>query len=183
MIEVEIKAKIENPKYEIEKLDKLGAKYSHTERQHDIYFNAPDKDYKKTDEALRIRKIPKNDTEFEKILTYKGPKLNDISKTRKEIEVKISSITKMSEILENLGFKKSATVDKIRRIFTYENYTITIDKLEKLGTYMEIEDVVSDDENIDEICDNIMEIFKKLDITDNFERTSYLELLEENKEN
>lgn len=181
MIEVEIKAKIENPKKEIEKLDELGAKYSHTERQHDIYFNAPDKDYKKTDEALRIRSIPKNDTEFENILTYKGPKLNNISKTRKEVEVKINSVEKMSEILENLGFKKSSTVDKIRRIFTYKNYTITIDKLKTLGTYMEIEEVVDEKSNIDEICENIMQIFKKLDITDNFERTSYLELLEEKR--
>lgn len=177
MIEVEIKAKIDDYKKAIEELNSLGAKYSHTERQHDIYFNAPDKDYAKTDEALRIRQIP-NEDKIEKILTYKGPKINSKSKTRKEIEVKISDVEDMSNILISLGFTPSAIVDKTRRIFTYKKYTITLDKLEKLGYYMEIEYIASEDENIDEIVSNIMEVFKKLGIEDNFERTSYLELLE-----
>ena len=49
MIEIEIKAKINDSKKAMEDLGKIGATYSHTERQHDIYFNAPDKDYAKTE--------------------------------------------------------------------------------------------------------------------------------------
>ncbi len=180
MIEVEIKAKIEDNKVAMEKIIEIGGVYSHTEKQHDIYFNAPDKDYKETDEALRIREIP-NDDDFTRILTYKGPKLDTVSKTRKEVEVEINSTEDMTEILVNLGFKPSAIVSKIRRIFKYEEYTITIDKLDKLGYYMEIEYVTSEDENIQIIRDNIFNIFEKLEITDNFERTSYLELLEQNQ--
>lgn len=180
MIEIEIKAKIENKIELMEKIKKLGGKYSHTEKQHDIYFNAPDKDYAETDEALRIREIPKEDT-FERILTYKGPKIDSKSKTRKEIEVTIDNTDHMAEILINLGFKPSAIVDKTRRIFLYEDYTITIDNLKELGDYTEIEYVTTEDSDIEEIRNNIMDLFEKLDITTGFERTSYLELLQQKK--
>ena len=177
MIEVEIKAKIDDKNDALNKINSLGATYSHSEEQEDIYFNAPDKDYKQTDEALRIRLIPTDD-EIKKILTYKGPKIDSESKTRKEIEVEISDLDKMTDILIELGFKPSAIVSKVRRIFKYKDYTLTLDKLEKIGYYMEIEYVCDDDENIENIRNNIMKIFEKMDITSGFERRSYLELLE-----
>lgn len=178
MIEVEMKAKIKDKMVAFEKIKELGGVYSHTEKQHDIYFNAPDKDYKETDEALRIREIPDGD-DFKRILTYKGPKIDSESKTRKEVEVSIDNTENMNEILINLGFKPSAIVNKVRRIFQYEEYTITVDKLNQLGYFMEIEYVVNEDSDIEIIRDNILEIFKKLEITSGFERRSYLELLEE----
>lgn len=178
MIEVEMKAKINNNKEAFEKIKEIGGEYSHTEKQHDIYFNAPNKDYKETDEALRIREIPRVD-DFERILTYKGPKLDSKSKTRKEVEVNIDDTDNMVEILKSLGFKPSAVVNKIRRIFNYDKYTITIDKLNRLGYYMEIEYVANKDEDIEEIRNNIIKVFEKLEITSGFERTSYLELLEQ----
>ncbi len=177
MIEIEIKAKIEDKNDALSKIKSLGATYSHSEEQEDIYFNAPDKDYRQTDEALRIRLIPVDD-DIKKILTYKGPKIDSESKTRKEIEVEIGNLDKMTDILIALGFKPSAVVSKVRRIFNYEDYTITLDKLEKIGYYMEIEYVTDNEEDIEEIRDNIMEVFKKMNITDGFERRSYLELLE-----
>ncbi len=178
MIEVEIKAKLYSKMETLNNIKKIGGVYSHTEKQHDIYFNAPHKDYKDTDEALRIRVIPKDD-DFERILTYKGPKIDSKSKTRKEIEVQIGDTEKMTDILINLGFKPTAVVDKVRRIFNYEDYTITLDKLEGLGYYMEIEYVAEDDSDIEEIRDKIIKVFEKLNITEGFERTSYLELLEQ----
>ncbi len=178
MIEVEMKAKIDDYKKMLEKINSIGGTYSHTEKQYDIYYNAPDKDYRKTDEALRIREIPDGD-DFKRILTYKGPKIDTESKTRKEIEVSIDNTDNMNDILNSLGFKAAAVVNKIRRIFYYDDYTITLDKLDYLGYYMEIEYVCDEDEDITEIRDNIKEVFSKLGITSGFERTSYLELLEQ----
>ena len=43
---------------------------------------------------------------------------------------------------------------------------------------MEIEIALSDDEDYSEAQNSIFELFEKLGITDGFERTSYLELLE-----
>lgn len=177
MIEIEIKSKINNEKTAIEKINQLGGIYSHTEIQKDIYFNAPDKDYKKTDEALRIRQIPFDDSE-KYILTYKGPKLNSETKTRKELEVEIDDIDTMTNILIELGFKKSAYVSKLRKIYNYEDYTITIDTLEKIGSYMEIEYVTDNENEINTIQEKIMNLFEKMNITEGFEKRSYLELLE-----
>ena len=55
MIEVEVKAKIENFDTMRKKLDELGAKKTKTESQEDLYFNSPIVDFAETDEALRIR--------------------------------------------------------------------------------------------------------------------------------
>lgn len=177
MIEIEIKAKINDPKRAFEKIQEIGGVYSHTEIQRDIYFNGENKDFKKTDEALRIREIPDGD-DFINILTFKGPKLDSETKTRKEIEVTIDDKEKMTDILINLGFKPSAIVNKVRRIFKYEEYTITVDKLNELGHYIEIEYITKDADNIGIVQEKIFEIFENMGITEGFEKKSYLELLE-----
>lgn len=178
MIEVEIKAKIEDNIKAYEKIKEIGGVYSHSEKQHDIYFNGENKDFKKSDEALRIREIPDENDDLKRILTYKGPKLNTETKTRKEIEVTVDNTENLIEILVNIGFKPSAIVNKMRRVFTYEDYIITVDKLDELGYFMEIEYVTDNESDIDRIQENIFAIFKKLGITEGFEKTSYLELLE-----
>lgn len=177
MIEVEIKAKIQDPKKAFEKIKEIGGEYSHSEIQRDIYFNGEHTDFRESDEALRIREIPIGD-DFKNVLTYKGPKLNTESKTRKEVEVEIENKEKMTEILISLGYKPSAIVNKVRRIFKYEDYIITVDKLKELGYYMEIEYITNNTEDIDYIQKKIFTIFDKLGINDGFEKTSYLELLE-----
>ena len=177
MIEVEIKAKIQDPKIAFEKIKEIGGEYSHSEIQKDIYFNGEHTDFRKSDEALRIREIPDGD-DFKNILTYKGQKLDTETKTRKEVEVEIDNKEKMTEILINLGYKPSAIVNKVRRIFKYNDYTITVDKLKELGYYMEIECVTDNTEDIDSIQEKIFDIFNILGISDGFENTSYLELLE-----
>ncbi|RAP51361.1 MAG: hypothetical protein BZ138_05400 [Methanosphaera sp. rholeuAM270] len=182
MIEVEIKAKIEDSKKAFERIIEIGGEYSHSEKQHDIYFNGIDRDFKKSDEALRIRELPDNNDNLVRVLTYKGPKLDVETKTRKEVEVVIANTENMIEILSNIGFRPSAIVDKSRRIFFYEDYTINIDKVEKLGYFMEIEHVTDDESDIDVIQEDIFGIFGKLGITDGFEKVSYLELLEEIKD-
>ena len=89
----------------------------------------------------------------------------------------------MTDILINLGYKPSAIVNKVRRIFKYDDYTITVDKLNELGYFIEIEYVTEDIDDIDRIQEKIFEIFNKMGITDGFEKKSYLELLEKNKIN
>ena len=58
MIEVEIKAKISDPEVLINKFKDHGGMYKLSLHHEDIYFNMPKglRDFKETDEALRIRK-------------------------------------------------------------------------------------------------------------------------------
>lgn len=179
MLEVEVKAHAADFQKVKTKLSQIGAEKLKTEHQKDIYFNAPHKDYAQTDEALRIREIPGEDgSKF--ILTYKGAKLDDTSKTRREIEVEVDDVENTTSLLESLDFRPVQTVQKDRTIYLYEDYTITLDKVHHVGNFVEIEKGLMEGEDYQDILQDIFEIYRKLGIEDGFERRSYLELLELN---
>lgn len=96
MIEVEVKAKIDNFEDMREKLNNLGAVKTKEEFQEDIYFNSPIVDFAKTDEALRIRTTEQNN-EKHIFITYKGAKIDSKSKTREEIEFRIEDSEKCAK--------------------------------------------------------------------------------------
>lgn len=173
MIEVEVKAKIDSFEEMEKRLENLGALKSKKEFQEDIYFASPIVDFAQTDEALRIRTTNNNI-----FITYKGPKLNKDAKTRKEVEMSIESAGKAKDIFEEIGFKEVRTVRKNRQYYTYENFEISLDDVEGLNPYMEIEISLEDGNDYDYAQKSIFELFEKLGITEGFERTSYLELLE-----
>jgi adenylate cyclase class 2 len=177
LIEVEVKAKINDFESIKRKLKKINALKIRKEYQKDVYFNSPIKDFTKTDEALRIRKISiKN--EINTFITYKGPKIDSASKTREEIEIGIDEANKISKLFENLGFKKGNVVIKNREFYQLEEYIVSLDDVEGLGPYMEIEVILKDGNDFQPALDGIFDIFKKLGIENGFERKSYLELLE-----
>lgn len=173
MIEVEVKARIDSFEEMEKRLKDLGAVKTKDEFQEDIYFASPIVDFAETDEALRIR-TTNNDT----FITYKGPKLNEKAKTRKEVEMTIESAAKASDIFTEIGFTPARTVKKSRQYYRYENFEISLDDVEGLPPYMEIEIALNDSEDYTEAQNRIFQLFEKLKITDGFERTSYMELLE-----
>lgn len=177
MIEVEVKAKIDSFEDMEKRLNELGALKSKKEFQEDMYFNSPVVDFAKTDEALRIRTTKENE-KTNIFITYKGPKIDKNSKTRKEIEMGIDDSEKCAGIFEAIGFRKVRAVRKNRQYFTYKNFEISLDDVEGLEPYMEIEIALEDGSDYDDAQKSIFELFEKLGITDGFERTSYLELLE-----
>ena len=173
MIEVEVKARINSFKEMEERLENLGAVKTKTEFQEDIYFASPIVDFAETDEALRVRTT--NNGIF---ITYKGPKLNDKAKTRKEVEMSIESAEKAKDIFTEIGFRPVRTVRKDRKYYQYENFEISLDDVKGLPPYMEIEIALEDGEDYSLAQERIFELFERLNITDGFERTSYMELLE-----
>ncbi|MGV9103664.1 MAG: class IV adenylate cyclase [Candidatus Thorarchaeota archaeon] len=184
-IEVEIKVEIENlPGLEKSILDK-GGELVKCESQEDLYLDHPKYSFADTDEALRIRKIlakpPSNEETIQSAqyeLTYKGAKIDSRSKTRDELSVEVDSGETMLAILKAVGFRDVATVRKERTYFRMDGVSITIDSVEGLGWFLEIEQVVQDDEQVESTRD---ELFKLLDtlLSGEYEsiRESYLELL------
>jgi len=176
VIEVEVKASVKDFADVQEKLTQIGAIKIKREHQMDVYYNAPHKDFAESDEALRIREIPKNGKK-RIILTYKGAKMDDVSKTRKEIEVDVSDAENTGLIFENLGFRRAASVTKDRDIYHIDEFIITLDTVFEVGTYVEIETEAHEDKDTSESLNKIFEIYKKLGIEEGFERRSYLELM------
>jgi adenylate cyclase class 2 len=178
MIEVEVKAHVTSFEDVESKLNEIGAVKNKIEHQLDTYFNNPSyRDFEKTDEALRIRNTTINNDESKIILTYKGAKMDSVSKTRKEIEVDIENSMKMSSILENLGFKPAADVRKERTEYLYKEFIISLDNVFKVGKFVEIEKGMKEGEDFKNTLDEIFKIYKKLGIEGGFERKSYLELM------
>jgi adenylate cyclase, class 2 len=175
LIEVEVKASVKDFADVQKKLTQIGAVKIKKEHQMDVYYNAPHKDFAESDEALRIREIPENGKN-RIILTYKGAKMDDVSKTRKEIEVDVSDAEKTGLIFENLGFRRAASVTKDRDIYHLDEFIITLDTVFEVGTFVEIETEAHEDEDTSESLNKIFEIYKKLGIEEDFERRSYLEL-------
>ncbi|MBR1610860.1 MAG: class IV adenylate cyclase, partial [Methanobrevibacter sp.] len=95
-----------------------------------------------------------------------------------EVEMNIESAQKAKDIFEEIGFKEARTVRKNRQYYTFENFEISLDDVEGLSPYMEIEIGMEDGEDYSKAQDEIFKLFEKLGITDGFERTSYMELLE-----
>ena len=139
----------------------------------DVYFMHPVKDYRKTDEALRIRKIG----DFMEI-TYKGPKINEESKSREEINIEVSDLGNAETFLKRLGFTVSGRVEKIREKWQLDTITITLDNVKNLGEYIELEMLVED--NVDHAVSRLKEIAERLGLDTNQQiLSSYLTLIEE----
>ena len=96
------------------KLVALGVELGSPVQEADHYFNHPARDFAKTDEALRLRVKGESN-----LITYKGPKIDATTKTRKEIELPLPPenevIQQFRLLLETLGFRPVATVIKQRR--------------------------------------------------------------------
>ncbi len=159
-------------------LGTVGATISEPHREVDLYFGHPARDFAQTDEALRVRR--KGRTNF---ITYKGPKLDETTKTRQEIELPLApeeeSVDAWAELLEVLGFRPVGEVRKFRRkaAITWQGRRVegSLDEVEQLGTFAELELVVeADDVEAAKAC--IASLAEKLGLTGG-ERRSYLELL------
>jgi adenylate cyclase class 2 len=178
IIEREVKLKLESPTL-TELYDKLlndGIQLIKKETEEDIYFNSEFRDFRKTDEALRIRKTDSG-IEF----TYKGPKIGKISKSREEITVNVNNVDNLIKILEKLGFKPVYTVVKNRIFLKDGEFIICLDSVKDLGEFIEIEIPNSTEEKLIEYVNLFL---KKYKIRATQIKKSYLELLvSKNEEN
>lgn len=192
MIEVEVKIQISDPFFLRNKFKQLGGIYKLSLIHEDIYYNMPTglRDFAKTDEALRIRSSTeykngeKNKTEKKVFyLTYKGKKLDQISKSRHEIELKLENANSMKEILANLGFREILTVKKERELYEFEykdnKIEALLDYLPALNSYfLEVELIAQSSEELSEKRDQLFRFLLEFGYTQKDSITeSYLELI------
>ncbi|HEY3421119.1 MAG TPA: class IV adenylate cyclase [Methanomassiliicoccales archaeon] len=167
MLEIEIKTRSEDNRKVEGMLLERGATLLGDHEQVDEYFNHPCRDFAETDEALRLRKDSTGK------ITYKGPKIDRFTKTREEIEMEIDDLDKMSAILVRLGFRSVARVKKKRREYLLDGVTVSLDSVEGLGDFVELEvqgeDAVKGRHMVETLRDELG--------LEGSERRSYLEML------
>jgi len=161
-----------------QKLVALGAKPDQDLIQVDGYLGHPCRDFAQTDEALRLRS-----SGGQNYITYKGPKIDATTKTRREIELDLppghDALADWRLLLGLLGFRPVAEVHKHRRTFLlqWQNYVVeaALDDVTGVGTYVELE-LQADEQGVDAARQCLESLAGRLDLA-RAERRSYLELL------
>lgn len=179
MIEVEVKIKINNPGEIVSGLERLNFRFLKSVKESDVYFNAPDRDFRETDEALRIRTVEENGV-VRSLMTYKGPKLDLVSMAREEIETEIKDGEKIRKILLSLGYDPRPAVVKTRRYYKNDKMSVCVDNVEGLGDFVEIEQMAENPEEHKEALADIEKMLASFGcrMSDTI-RHSYLSMLEE----
>lgn len=176
--EVELKFRLESAQNVKERAMALGAVEQSLVAHVDRYFNHPSRDFRSTDEAFRIRSV-----DGANAVTYKGPKLGKVAKTRHEIEVGFEhgpeSLQKLDEVVRMLGFRFVREVRKSRQAFTLSlagrDFELAFDEVPGLGRFLEIELIAEADGR--EVAEKaVWELAGKLGLSI-LETRSYLDLL------
>jgi len=182
--EVEIKYRVEDITELERQLQRWGGTGFGTQvTDYDIFFQHPCRNFVHTDECLRLRNRVFPDGMSEHSLTYKGPKMDALTKTRQEIEMPVAEPERWESLLTALGFCKSASLHKFRR-----RQTLTIDcrqidfvldtlpALPESGRqFLEIETLATED-NLEECRSSLLNIAEQLGLRHPI-RESYLQLV------
>jgi len=165
---VELKAKVDNLDVVRRKLTNLGAQSIGTFRQTDIYFGVPEG-------RLKLREVDGSDGA--ELVYYEreniaGPKRSDVFILR----------IQEPEVFKNLlkrFLRINAIVEKVREIYRYQGTHIHLDRVEKLGNFVEFERKTSADAQAIKKNQQILEkLMEKLGINPgNLEKLSYSDLI------
>lgn len=172
MIEVEVKVRAPLDGV-ADRLESLGAEPVAEKTQVDTYFAAPHRDFAQTDEALRVRR--ENGDAY---VTYKGPKHDEETKTREEHETEVGDAETARAVFESLGFEEFGRVEKERRVYDLGGTTVTLDDVEGLGEYVEVERERPPEDDATAAREAVFDTLERLGLGDEDTITdSYLELL------
>ena len=171
MLEIELKVAVPDLDPVRTRLTEQKAAFIGKVHEHDIYYNAPHRDFGVTDEAMRVRY-----TNDHAVVTYKGAKIKKYGlKAREELNTAVESGTVFETMLARLGFVKTAEVNKWRENYRFDGASISLDTVDELGTFAEIE-VIAESEDSDAAI-QIEKISKEIGVHGEPILASYLELL------
>jgi len=176
--EVEQKFPVDDFRAIEQALRSLGVEIGRAEEEVDRYFNHPAHDFRESDEALRIRRKGTANR-----ITYKGPRVDQTTKTRREIELPLPDGDDVPRqwqgLLETLGFSPFNEVRKRRRKvqIDWQGRAVvgTLDEVDGLGTFVELE-LIAEEADLDDARACIASLAERLELHQS-ERRSYLRLL------
>jgi adenylate cyclase class 2 len=160
----------------------LGCKLSEGVTQVDTYFSHPARNFRETDEVLRLR--CDGDTNF---ITYKGPKIDQQTKTRVELELVLPSGGQFDQQFRHLwavlGFQILVEVRKRRKKANLDwqgaRIEVAFDEVEGLGAFIELE-ATAEEREVDFARKCVASLAAHLGLNQN-ERRGYSELMLQSK--
>jgi adenylate cyclase class 2 len=157
------------------RLSSLGGVPSAPRWETDQYYNHPARDFAVTDEALRIRRIGDS-----ACLTYKGPKIDATTKTRRELEIPLEAgdLADWIDLFQTLGFRPVGEVRKRRRkvfvAWQQRRVEVSLDEVDDVGQFVELE-LIAGESEVAAARDCLAALAQRLALGLG-ERRSYLEL-------
>ncbi|MDI9644180.1 MAG: class IV adenylate cyclase [Candidatus Verstraetearchaeota archaeon] len=172
VVEFEVKAPLRDADEFERRLIKVGGEFVREGRQLDHYLLHPCWDLRSRDEALRVRIEGDRCT-----VAYKGMRVGVGLKVREELEFSVSDAGSALELFSRLGFSVGVKVSKMRREYRLLGAAVTVDRVDGLGDFVEIE---APEEVREEGRPGLIEmVAEMLGISrESFMTESYVELLE-----
>ena len=131
-----------------------------------------------TDAPDAVDEAGVTDAETTTRLTYKGPLVDAESKTRAEHETAVADGDTAAGILAGLGFEPAAVVEKDRTFFRLDGYTVSLDTVDGLGEFVEVEGEAAGEDDVADVREGAADVLRGLGLDpDDQIRTSYLGLL------
>jgi len=128
-MEIEIKAIVKDKKMLTEKLSRIGAVLLGERTEKDIYYRKSGPQGVKEYVRLRVRE----DTKIFAHHSFNGGATKEL-----EFEVVGTSRT-ILKVLSLIGLKIIGSIKKKRAVYTYKEFTISVDDLKQFGQFIEIE--------------------------------------------
>ena len=190
MIEVEIKLplrrqeKTEETGRIAEVLCSMGFRKAARFRQRDTYFDNEAGEIRGGGKALRIREtedLMKGIVTAE--LNFKGPRMDQVSMTRQELETEVGQAETGRRILAALGFSPVLPeVVKERTEYCREEITAALDRVEGLGDFLELEILADEETENGKVLQKLEELLGELgyQMGDTVTR-SYLSMLQQGR--
>jgi len=161
MREIEIKARLHDPKLVWEELDRLGIEPSATIVQRDLIFVA--KPFRLRDinasvsPVVRIREEATGCT-----LTVKRDRTDQLDSI--EYEVTVSDRDATGSILDALGYHRVLEIVKRRRKFKLQEYSVCVDDVDRLGAFIEVEALVTEGAHVQNIRDAMWQLLSPFNV-------------------
>jgi adenylate cyclase class 2 len=176
MIEVEIRAKVKNLKKIKSNLKKLNSIFVKKIKQVDSIF-ARNSDLDNNNKIIdgcfiaRIREINEKKT-----LEFKEIKRNGICT---EFNIPITNLDLSLNFLNKLGFQESFTISKVRENYTYKVFEISLDKVKRLGSFIEIEHQSKNGKKVNLALNECKKMLRLIDPEAIIEPKKYGDLIQE----
>lgn len=139
-LEIEIKLRLESLDALRHSLTTVRATRVGMVREHNIFFDRPDRSLLAQDSGLRVRLTTSADhPEPQALLTFKGPPQTSGLHARLAYDLHLTPHDQIIPLLEALGFTRTLSFEKFRESWTLDHCLIELDELPHLGTFAEIE--------------------------------------------
>jgi adenylate cyclase class 2 len=141
-VPVEIEAKMAVPDLDVvrSKLRDIGSERAGRTLETNTFFDTEDRSLLAADEGLRLRRNHDVETDAdEHVITYKGPRMHGVLKSRDEVELIVASSEDATQLLERLGFVRMLSFEKRRESWKLGGCKVELDELPYLGSFVEVE--------------------------------------------